>query len=503
MIRIDAPFLPVAIALMAGIVGGEWLEGKVVVVAAVLTAVITAALLLRHHPHWQTATILACTLLLGLLLRIHHDSRASVQWPEAPAVWEAVVIDEPIEKDRTMTIDVQLIDSQRKVRCHIVKSNDSRAITVGDGLLLTTRIHDIRNFPAQPGSTHTFDYHRFMASRGFTGTAYVRHGDWNWKTVSLGNLSRTERLRLHFMVYRHALLDHIRQWNLDPATEGVVKAMTLGDRSVLAPEVRATYTQTGVSHILALSGMHLAIIYFIIHLLMSWRRAELLSQAVIVATLWAYALLVGLSPSVTRSAFMISVYALLSVGYRDSASINTLSLTAIVMLLVNPLSLYDVSFQLSYAAVCAILLGNALLRNVSPDPWHQSHRAAKWFWGITIISLEAQIGTAPLAACHFGVFNPCALLANYFVIPMATLTIYLTLLALATSWWTGLSTVCAVVLSFVVQAMNALLQQVSTLPYSHLEFEPLSTRQTLFIYLLLGFCIFLLIKFLKLRVVIK
>ncbi len=502
MLRIDAPFLPVAIALMVGIVVGERTEGWMAVAAA-LAAVLTATLFLRRHPRWQTTAILVCTLLFGILLRIHHDNRASVQWPEAPVAWNAVVVDEPIEKANTMTVDVLLTDFQRKVRCHIVKSNDSQAITVGDGLLLTVRIRDIQNFPSKFGSTHTFDYRRFMASRGFSGTAYVRLGDWNWKTIGLSNLSRTERMRLRFMVYRHALLSHIRQWHLDPATEGVVKAMTLGDRSVLVPEVRATYIQTGVSHILALSGMHLAIIYFIIHLLMSWRRAELLSQAVIVATLWAYALLVGLSPSVTRSAFMISVYALLSVGYRDSASINTLSLTAIVMLLVNPLSIYDVSFQLSYAAVFSILLGNALLRNVDLAPWLQSHRAAKWFWGITVISLEAQIGTAPLAAYHFGVFNPCALLANYFVIPLATLTIYLTLLALATSWWTGLSLMGVAVLSFVVHAMNGLLQQVSTIPYSHLDFQPLGAWQTLFIYLLLGILIFLTIKFLKLRVVIK
>ncbi len=502
MLRIEAPLFPVAVALMAGIVAGEWMEAETVVFA-VLTAVLAASLFLRHHPRWQTAAILVCTLLFGSLLRMHHDNTTYVCWPEEPAVWEAVVTDEPIEKARTMTVDVLLATSRQKVRCHIVKNKDSQKIAVGDGLLLTVQIRDIRNYPPKPGTTHTFDYRRFMASRGFVGEAYARTNDWNWKSVSLTHLSRIDRMRLRFMVYRHALLSHIRQWHMDQATEGVVKAMTLGDRSVLTPEVRATYTQTGVSHILALSGMHLAIIYFIIHLLMNWRRVEMLSQAVIVTTLWAYALLVGLSPSVTRSAFMISVYALLAVGYRDSAPINTLSFTAIVMLLVQPLSLYDVSFQLSYAAVFSILLGNALLRSVHVAPRLLSNRAVKWFWGITIISLEAQIGTAPLAAYHFGVFNPCALLANYFVIPMATLTIYLTLLALATGWWAGLSTVCVAVLSFVVKAMNGLLQQVSALPYSHVEFEPLGALQTLSVYLLIGFFLFLPIKFLKLPCVIK
>lgn len=99
-----------------------------------------------------------------------------------------------------------------------------------------------------------------MASRGFTGEAYVRPFDWDWGIVDISHLSRIERLRLRFMTYRSILLKHIQEWKLDKATEGVIKAMTLGDRSDLSPTVKTTYTQAGASHILALSGMHLTII---------------------------------------------------------------------------------------------------------------------------------------------------------------------------------------------------------------------------------------------------
>lgn len=527
MLRIEAPLLPVAIALIVGIVIGEWIKAPIVVFAA-MAGILIITLFLRYHPRWQTTTILICVTLFGCIIRQYQENNMKVCWPEYPAEWQAVVIDEPIEKTKTMTVDVLLANSRQKVRCHIAKSNDSQEISVGDGLILTTHIHEIRNKTSnlhhsttrqdsnKIASDHlkqqnhsknqnhsTFDYQRFMASRGFTGEAYVRPFDWDWGIVDISHLSRIERLRLRFMTYRSILLKHIQEWKLDKATEGVIKAMTLGDRSDLSPTVKTTYTQAGASHILALSGMHLTIIFFIINLLMNWRKAELISQAIIVTTLWAYALLVGLSPSVTRSAFMISVYALLSVGYRDSAPINTLSFTAIVMLIINPLALYDVSFQLSYVAVCAILLGNSLFRKAIPIEWLMNHRIVKWIWGITLVSLAAQIGTAPLVAYHFGVFNPCALLANFFLIPLATLTIILTIFALTTIWFPWLSDLFVMALSFVVKTMNHLLQLVTEIPYSHLNFEPFSVVLTLFIYILMGFAFILYIKYLKMHCIIK
>lgn len=214
MLRIEAPLLPVAIALIVGIVIGEWIKAPIVVFAA-MAGILIITLFLRYHPRWQTTTILICVTLFGCIIRQYQENNMKVWWPEYPAEWQAVVIDEPIEKTKTMTVDVLLANSRQKVRCHIAKSNDSQEISVGDGLILTTHIHEIRNKTSnlhhsttrqnsnKIASDHlkqqnhsknqnhsTFDYQRFMASRGFTGEAYVRPFDWDWGIVDISHLSR-------------------------------------------------------------------------------------------------------------------------------------------------------------------------------------------------------------------------------------------------------------------------------------------------------------------------
>ena len=120
--------------------------------------------------------------------------------------------------------------------------------------------------------------------------------------------------------------------------------------------------------------------------------------------------MVGLSPSVVRSSVMISIYALLSLGYREKMSVNTLAFTAIIMLVVNPRSLYDVGFQLSFAAVLAILVLNPLFSKVIPLHVLLRHRWLRFWWGLTTVSVSAQVGTAPLVAYYFGTFSTYFLL---------------------------------------------------------------------------------------------
>ena len=153
--------------------------------------------------------------------------------------------------------------------------------------------------------------------------------------------TRLGRSRIFFLQQRERLLAHYQRQGLEGEAYAIVAATTLGDKSALDKDLRQTYNVSGAAHVLALSGLHLMIIYTVISLFLGWRRFRTVSQVLIVLSIWAFAFLVGLSPSVTRAAFMISVYALLALGHRERMSVNTLAFTAIVILIVNPLSLYD------------------------------------------------------------------------------------------------------------------------------------------------------------------
>ena len=476
---IEAPLLRLAVCLMVGIVVGEY----VVVgwpLLAIFVVMVVLALLLRQHEHLQSITIAVCFALLGWLLMARQKSSLVVTWPEGEVEYEAVVVSEPVEKPKTMAMDVLLAKSGRKLKCYLYKDDRSRSLTIGDGLHLQSRIE--QNSDWRRGS---FDYRRYLEIHGFTGRTFVASWKWQKVRVSLSQLSRLERMRLTFLKYRSRLLEKIRMHGDDLDAYAVVAAMALGDRSALTQEQKDIYSVTGASHILALSGLHLGIIYTLLSWFVYSRRWQVLSQVIIILSIWAFVFLVGLSTSVVRSATMLSIYALLSLGHRDRMSVNTLAFTAIVMLMISPMSLFDVGFQMSYMAVLSILLFVPLFERVFTEEFLMSHRLVRWLWGMVSVSSAAQIGTAPLIAYYFGRFSCYFLLTNFIVIPAAMLILYLSLVVMIVPQLIHL-------LYYTVTGLNTVLTHMASFPGACIDGLHPAVVQVLMMYVIV-FCIYLLL----------
>ena len=299
--------------------------------------------------------------------------------------------------------------------------------------------------------------------------------------------SRLDRSKTYFLEQRAKLLDRLSESGVDGSVYAVVAAMALGDKSQLTRELKDTYAVSGASHILALSGLHLGILYTLLSLLFSRRRWQVLSQVVIIVCIWLFVFLVGMSASVVRSAVMFTVYALLSLGHRDKMSVNTLAFAAIVMLLLNPKSLFDAGFQMSFMAVLAILLFYPLFESVWSQPFLFDHRIFKWLWTMLAVSCAAQIGVAPLIAYYFGRFSNYFLLTNLVVVPAATLILYLSLLVL-------LIPSLAYLLIYIVEALNHLLSWIATLPGASIEGLHPTLLQVWMTYVIIGAVYLLLIR---------
>lgn len=300
-------------------------------------------------------------------------------------------------------------------------------------------------------------------------------------------VSGLDRSKTYFLVQRAKLLDRLSDSGVDGSVYAVVAAMSLGDKSQLTKDLRETYALMGVSHILALSGLHLGIIYTLLSLLLSRRRWQVASQAVIIVCIWLFVFLVGMPASVVRSAVMLTVYALLSLGHRDKMSVNTLAFAAIVMLLFNPMALFDLGFQLSFMAVLAILLFYPLFERVWSQSFYLNHRAFKWVWAMLAVSCAAQIGVAPLIAYYFGRFSNYFLLTNLVVVPVATLILYLSLVVL-------LIPAFAYLLIYVVDSLNQLLLWMAALPGASIEGLHPTLLQVLMAYVVIGAVYLLLIR---------
>jgi competence protein ComEC len=470
----EAPLLRLAICLMAGIVIGDqiivgWL------LLPIFLGVVVLALLLWKHEHLQSMAIALCFVMLGWLLMERQKTSLAVTWPEGEVCYEAVVISEPVEKPKTMAVDVLLAESGHKLKCYLYKDDRSRRLRIGDGLHIQSRIT-----PNSEWHRGTFDYRRYLEVHGFSGRTFVASWKWQKERVSLMQLSRLERMRLTFLRYRSRLLAQISTQGDDSDAYAVVAAMALGDKSALTQELKDVYAVTGASHVLALSGLHLGIIYGLLMLLTGGRRQRfsILFSLFTILCVWAFVFLVGLSTSVVRSAMMLSVYALLSLGHRDRMSVNTLAFTALVMLIVSPLSLFDVGFQMSYLALLSILLFVPLTENLFSADYLMSHRMVRWLWGMVTVSLSAQIGVAPLIAYYFGRFSCYFLLTNFIVVPAAMLILYLSLVVLIVPSF-------ASVLFSVVAALNGLLTRMASIPGASIENLHPTKIQATMIYLII------------------
>ena len=477
----SAPLFVPALCFMAGIVAGHYLAAPVPWRCAVGVALV-AALCLRRWPVLQSLAILLCMAAFGgVRSSTVRQQQQRVTWPDGFVSYEAVIVSETAEKPKTMGMDVVMAGSGRQLKCYVEKDGRSRGLKVGDRLQICSRIE--RGSEWHWGA---FDYRRYLEVHGFSGQTFVRASDWQLMPASWQGLSVWQQARLRFLCYRHRLLGRYRQLGAEPEQYAVLAAMTLGDKSAMTKELREVYAVSGASHVLALSGLHLGIIYVLLSLLVVGRRFRAVLQATAVLSIWAFALLVGLPTSVVRSALMISTYALLSLTGRGRMSVNALSLAAFCILAVSPDSLFDVGFQLSFAALLAILLVKPLLEKLVRREFLFEHPVVRWLWGLTTVSAAAQVGVAPLIAYYFGRFSTWFLLTNFIVIPAATLILYLALVTL-------LLPLAGTLLLWVVGGLNrALTFMAVSLPCASIEGLHPSAVQTAMVYVVLV-CLYLIV----------
>ena len=466
--RIIAPLLPVAVSMMAGIATGYYHPQDSLITLLAAIAVLAVATLLGRHPRWQTAAIWLCCAVGGHWLA----ARQLQQLRTPPRSHDLIVCSTPVNKGKTIVMDALTADG-KKVRLRMMYG---APVSLGCGLHVSAAIRPVGYHPL------------YFDSHGYCGEVFAGYRQWHPKRVGTGGLSFLQRTRLRLLAVRQQLLERYRLSGIDRDVYAVTAAMTLGDKSAISQDLRETFSSTGTSHVLALSGLHLGIVYWLVVLLTAGRRHSIIVQVATVLAIWAYAFLTGLAPSIVRAALMLSLYSLLAIGHRDKMSVNALAFAAIAMLTANPLLVFDVGFQLSYAAVLAILLFFPLLNGLVSPRFLQRHRLAAWLWGMAALSTAAQLGTAPLVACHFGHFTPYFLLSNFVVIPMAYVIIMAALLLLATRL-----SLFATLLSATVTATISALARMARLPGALIDGLQPSLLEVALLYVIIA-CLYVLLR---------
>ena len=479
------PLLRIAAALAVGIfVGYEWASGvgQVIWLASFVASVVVTVVCWR----WQMAQsfmLIVSSYLLGTFITVRHIDGMITQFPDAEIPCRAVLLSEPQQRGKVMRTDIQIVGGEYdgvRVKASFLRdtiSNNCSRLHVGSGIEAAMRLSPPENF-----SQNRFNYPLYLLCRGYTATSLIIPDAWRLVSVDLREWSHLARTRLTALQFRQRLMERYLSMGVGDDEAAVAVAMTLGDRSRLTNDLRDLYSISGASHILALSGMHLGIIYLLLSLVLGLSRWNLLREVFIISGIWAYVFLTGFSPSAVRAAVMITVYSLVSVVNRNRMSLNALALTAIIMLVYNPLLLYDVGFQMSFMAVFAILVIYPTAFGLVSSDWLSRHRVVKWVWAMTVLSCCAQIGVAPLTAYYFGRFSVYFLLTNFIVIPLATVLLYVSVAMMLSAAFPPVAMLLGKGISWLASLQNSAVAWISNLPCSHIDNISLNRLQVLFIY---------------------
>lgn len=376
--------------------------------------------------------------------------------------------------------DKDTIATHGKLLAYFEKSQ--KKIKLDQLILFTPTLSKIEN-RNNPGE---FDAVRYWSYQGIHYQTFVP--DYNY--VTLLNDSRT--ISSYFLEIRNHLSSIIDRY-LTGQEAAVAKGLILGDRSAIEAETTRMFGNTGVTHILAVSGMHVAILVLILnYILQLFPKYITKKQAVLISLLlvWFYSLMTGFSASVARAAWMFTFISAGTLLSRRYYPINGLLFSALVILIISPFSLYDIGFQLSYAAMIGIYTFYPYLKN-------QLYFKNKWIrtiWEGTALSIAAQLITTPLAIYYFHQFPNYFLLTNIALSAYSLVVLSLGLGLLVFNWWTLFGKIIGFVLFWVMFSMLWIIQLIDSLPQSVSEGFVLSGWIVLVLYGLMGALYWSLVK---------
>ncbi len=487
MFRLTMP-LVAGIFLSDACGGGRWDEGVCAIVTFGLFVLLLMLYRLRKVAmRGAYGCVAFCFLLsLGAWLTQHQWSRIAYEWPTERSVYQGTIIELPQEKPKTYLCKVRvderlsgdLVKSVgRTVLLYVGKDSLSAGLQCGDRLRFYTEIAR----PEQNVLPGGFDYGKYLFRQQISGTGVV-FGK-NWQVYGEREpLTWVQTARM----WRERILQLYRDWGFEGDALAVLSALSVGDRAELSDGLEGTFRATGVSHILALSGMHVAMLWGLMMLLLrpfGYRKAvRIVRCVVVVASLWAFAFLVGLGASVVRAVIMCMLLTIAQSVNGRSFSQNTLAIAAGGMLLYNPFYLFDVGFQLSFVAVFSILLMSSRFLHLADG----RNPLVRWGWGMVAVSLAAQIGTAPLVMHYFSYFPVHFLLANLIAIPLSTFIIYGAVLLFVAMPWVWLHGWVVKAMHVFIAALNGGMAWVEQLPLARSGDVRLSVLQTFLLYGLLS-----------------
>ena len=412
---------------------------------------------------WQLLIFLSGNVLTHQRIDLHNPDHFINHLQQADYFLVSVT-EPPVEKERSYKVMINvtyrnsngnLLPAMGKSIVYLEKNEAAGQLRYGDVLMMKNTLHAVEG-PANPDQ---FDYRRYLWYREIYATAYLKKTEW----MKLPEHD-THSLFAFTFTLRDLSVQAIRQYVTSKRESAVVEALVIGYRDNMSAETMQSYTASGVVHVLAVSGLHVAIVFALLHQLLFFlnrkKHGKLLQSVIILSAIWMFTLVTGLSGSVLRASAMFSFITIGKNLKRPVNLFNILACSAMAILMIDPLLIMDVGFQLSYLAVAGIGTLNQYIDHWLP----RENKIVDFLWKMVAMSLAAQIATFPLTTFYFHQFPLYFLAANIVVIPAAGIILHLGIAIIVLQWIPVMAVLTGDVIRWITYLMNEFILHIQSLP---------------------------------------
>lgn len=297
-------------------------------------------------------------------------------------------------------------------------------------------------------NNNQFDYGKYLENQQIYSVIFL-------KDSTLLQKGNQMSFRYYLYATKKKIISIFESYHWKPETITIVEALILGERFLLDESLLKEYQNAGVMHVLAISGLHVGILYFVLAFLIKplkrIKKGKYIQFTITIIFLWLFAFLTGFSPSISRAVTIFSLAAIGDLLNKTNISYNLVAVSGLFLLILNPNSLFDVGFQLSYAAVLSILIFNPFFSYFQVS----KNKIIRYFIDLILVSLAAQIGVLPLSIYYFNQFPTLFLFANLLVIPLTTLVLIGSIAILILHWLPSIiNNFIASIIDFLVTFLN-------------------------------------------------
>jgi len=492
------PFIRLLLPLIAGIILQWYLQASIIVIITALVSFSISFLMFLLLPlslrfklqPLQGFIIHLLLLSFGALISWQKDMRHDENWYGKyykKGNYLKVRIEEPIvEKEKSYKAEgyvEAIVQNGRPVSCkgklllYFSKDNTINNLCYGDVILISKDLQLIKN----SGNPGAFNYQRYAAFHQIFHNVFLKDKDWVLLNDSV--TKKTNYLKQFIFSARAYILSVLRK-TIDAGKDelGIAEALLIGYTNDLDKDLVQAYSNTGVVHIIAISGMHLGLIYVLLLWLFARipliNRSKLMQAVLILSCLWLFSLLTGAAASVLRSAVMFTFITIGKNLARQSAIYNSLAASAFLMLCYDPCYLWDVGFQLSYLAVAGI----SLFQKPVYDLFYIKNKWMDKVWKLAAISIAAQVLTFPVCIYYFHQFPNLFLITNIIAVPLSGIILYAEILLVAFSWIPLAGQCLGKLVGAMLWLMNKIILWVNELPFAVWDKIPSTVLSTWLLY---------------------